>query len=586
MAASATAGNSGAAGTPYPGGRWEPGAPKYTTVTVTDVPVRMDDGVVLNAAVAYPADPATGRRAPGRFPVVIEHTPYVGQDEVNTYFAQYGYISVRVHDRGTGGSGGVAAMFNRRESQDGVNAIRWAAYGLDGSDGRVALTGCSWPGGNALGDAALGGPRSPVKAVVAACVGLDSIQRDVWMTSGIPTQAIAVTYVLPELSMDPNPETVQYYQDIGDEVMRGGPAAYDGAFWRDRLAMRAAQQIVDNHVPVLLWTGWQDNSEIAALRTYTAFQNAAAGRPIYAPMTANQPVSSRYQIIVGGWGHAQGLDNGIMLEWLETWVRGIDTGIQKTKTPMHLYETGTDRWVNTARYPVVSRNTDWFLNDKGALSTRSAGSGGSDALAWGDPAGQGNRLTYTTSPLTRGTTLAGPMSATVYASSSNTNLELLAALYDVAPDGTATEITRGTMLGSRREIDPRKSWTDRDGRITWPWQTLERDAYLKPGKAYRLNVNLEARQWGVVAGHRLRLELTTQPPAGACPGPEVFSLGVDPCYLTTPQQATVPGGTYRILRGPGYPTKISLPQLPALALPAKPCSVTPTSNNVCLPRDW
>ncbi len=66
----------------------------------------------------------------------------------------------------------------------------------------------------------------------------------------------------------------------------------------------------------------------------------------------------------------------------------------------------------------------------------------------------------------------------------------------------------------------------------------------------------------------------------------VLSLGVDPCYLTTPQQATVPGGTYRILRGPGYPTKISLPQLPARAFPSQPCSVTPTSNNVCLPSRW
>ncbi|MFG1959176.1 hypothetical protein [Nonomuraea sp. NPDC049028] len=55
--------------TPWPGGRWEPGPARYGTTVVSDVPVRMDDGVTLTATVAYPTDPATERRASGRFPV-------------------------------------------------------------------------------------------------------------------------------------------------------------------------------------------------------------------------------------------------------------------------------------------------------------------------------------------------------------------------------------------------------------------------------------------------------------------------------------------------------------------------------------
>ena len=41
------------------------------------MPVTMDDGVVLNGSVAYPTDLKTGKRASGRFPVVVEHIPYV-----------------------------------------------------------------------------------------------------------------------------------------------------------------------------------------------------------------------------------------------------------------------------------------------------------------------------------------------------------------------------------------------------------------------------------------------------------------------------------------------------------------------------
>lgn len=583
-AASATSGNT-AAETPYPGGKWEPGPPKYGSITSDGEKITMDDGVILDASVAYPADLATGQKASGRFPVVIEHTPYLGP--VNPYYAQFGYISVRVHDRGTGDSGGQVGMWSRRQARDGVNAVQWAGRKLKGSDGRVALVGCSWPGANALVDAAAVGPNSPLKAVVAACIGFESIQRDVYMSSGIPTQGISGAFVAAELLMGGNPATVEYYRDLGNEIMSGGPAAYDGAFWRKRMPMSDAQKIVDNRIPVLLWSGWRDNEDVASLRTYTAFQNASFRRPIYQPMKPNQPTTPRYQIIMGDWGHAQGLDNGIMLQWLETWVRGVDTGIQNTRTPMHLFEPGTDRWINAARFPAVSRYTDLFLGDSETLTFAAPTRRGDDSpLAWGDPDQAGNRLIYTTKPLTRGLTLSGPMSATVYASSSNTNLELLVRLYDVAPDGTAAEITRGTMLASQRELDTGKTWKDRTGKIIWPWQSQKRDDYLTPEKVYRLNVMLEARQWGAEPGHQLRLELTTQTPAGVCPGPTTFFLGTDPCYLTAPQQETVPGGTYRILHGSAHPTRLSLPVLPALAFESQPCAVTPTSNGVCLPQDW
>src|SRR5688572_28068026 len=82
--------------TAYPGGKWEPGPARYGIEIVNDLPVTMDDGVVLNASVAFPTDLQTGKRASGRFPVVIEHMPYVrlaAPVNVNTYFAQHGYIT-------------------------------------------------------------------------------------------------------------------------------------------------------------------------------------------------------------------------------------------------------------------------------------------------------------------------------------------------------------------------------------------------------------------------------------------------------------------------------------------------------------
>lgn len=42
--------------TAYPSGKWQPGPPKYGFKIVNDVQIKMDDGAVLNASIAYPTD--------------------------------------------------------------------------------------------------------------------------------------------------------------------------------------------------------------------------------------------------------------------------------------------------------------------------------------------------------------------------------------------------------------------------------------------------------------------------------------------------------------------------------------------------
>jgi predicted acyl esterase len=587
--------------TSYPGGKWEPGPARYGAVTVDEVPLTMDDGVILRASISYPTDLLTGQRAAGTFPVVIEHTPYVrlGQP-VNpiTYLTEHGYIYVVVRTRGMGTSTGEVARQNPREALDGKAIVDWAAHKLEGSDGRIALLGCSYPAGVALASAAHVGPDSPVKAVVAACNGMNMNGSVLSMVGGMMTTGFW-NYMprAPRALWGGNPAAVSYAERMMAEVQSGGDAAYDRDFARDRTPLRWVQNIVDNGMPVLLWTGWRDIADVRAIRTYVAFQNAYAKRPVHAPMAPDQQVSPRYQIIVGDWEHAVGLDAGIYLQWLETWVKGVDTGISKTRTPMHLFEPGSKRWVNLARYPVTTNYTRWSFNGAGKLVSGNAKGNGSEQLVWGDPAQKGSKLVLSTPPLAQGATLAGPISATIYASSSNTNLQLLAHLFDVAPDGSATPLSKGVMMGSLRAIDPSRSWTDARGTVIQPWQTLERDDYLKPGKVYRFDLGLAPRLWAINPGHSLRLELTTQSPLDVCPPSGAPPRnGTDPCRLTAPQQASVPGGVYKILYGPKWPSALNLPQLPWKVFPEARAGVVPTawnenqrrleSRELTLPLDW
>jgi uncharacterized protein len=59
-----------------------------------------------------------------------------------------------------------------------------------------------------------------------------------------------------------------------------------------------------------------------------------------------------------------------------------------------------------------------------------------------------------------------------------------------------------------------------------------------------------------------------------------------PCFLTDPEQATVPGGIYTIQRSLSQPSAINLPLLPYLCLNTAASGTTPTSGTKTEPLDW
>jgi predicted acyl esterase len=559
--------------TPYPGGHWQPGPATFAEIVVSTW-LPMDDGVELRVTVGYPADQATGSRAPGNFPVILQHSPYT--DTPVRYFVEHGYIFVNVRARGTGESRGAIDFNGPRDRRDGVRIIDWVAKELDGSNGIVGMYGCSYPGQLALADAAAVGPNSPLKAVAALCAAGD-YSHEIELAGGLATPGVTVLPRIAE-AVGGQPETMAYFTALRDEILRGGDSAYHRDYWQERLLTgKSAADVVANDIPVLLWAGWEDVVEKADLEMYLNFQNAYAGRPVHEPMHRNQKVTARYQIILGEWGHGGGLDNGILLAWFDTWLKGKDTGIQETSTPMHLYEQSSDRWINTDLYPMVSNYTTLYLNSTRRLTPNSPASPISDSIRWADP-NKGATLTYTAEPLLEGATLAGPISVTLNASSKNTNLELLGFLYDVAPDGTQREISNGVVLGSQRALDEGKTWYDEAGKLIYPYTLQERDDYLMPGKVYQFDIGLFPRQWSIEPGHSIRLTLTTQMPQAFC---DAAYFGSEPCLLTKPQTMTLPGGRYVIENG-----FINLPLLPYGCFATAASAPTPTSNDVSMPLDW
>ena len=118
-----------------------------------DVPIAMDDGIVLRADVFRPIDD-------GRYPVIMSHGPYgkglafqdgyadqwrlmtdehpdVATGTTGKYanwevvdpekWVPYGYACVRVDSRGAGRAAGVLDLFSPRETADYYTCIEWAA---------------------------------------------------------------------------------------------------------------------------------------------------------------------------------------------------------------------------------------------------------------------------------------------------------------------------------------------------------------------------------------------------------------------------------------------------------------------------
>src|SRR5271157_4152433 len=116
-----------------------PCAESYEVKVERGVAAKMRDGVVLKADVYRP-------NAPGKFPVLLERTPYDkrGGADFGYRAAARGYVVVIQDTRGRYTSEGEWYPF-KHESDDGYDAVEWAAA-LPYADGKVGMFGGSYVG--------------------------------------------------------------------------------------------------------------------------------------------------------------------------------------------------------------------------------------------------------------------------------------------------------------------------------------------------------------------------------------------------------------------------------------------------------
>jgi len=615
---------------------WVPERPIYGISEQHNVPVTMPDGTVLRANIYRPTDPRTGRPAAGRFPVVMVQTPY-GKDTVGVasgqtggpeaatetaevpYLIERGYIDVVAEVRGTGDSGGTFNLLDPEQGVDGAALVRWAAR-LPGSNGRVGLYGPSYMGLDQFMTAAHLGPHSPLKALFPIVAGNDTY-RDIVYEGGLLDAEFDIAVVTsifgPLEEVNPVAEStgpsnlldveeqhagglVSYNANQVSNIELGGDESYDGAYWQVRAPRNMLATVVKDGIPAYMVGGWFDLYQRGGILNYTGLQNLWDHRPVGAPMLAHQRVTGRYQLLYGPWYHLTAGDDydiyALELRWFDRWLKNEPTGIDRTSTPLHLYELEANRWANASRWPLPqAKPTTLYLGPRGdsgapslndgslTLSPSSAPSASDETFfstesnpcgrsleQWGAGAGalaleEGNApadpcttddrayeaspgaLTYTTAPLRAPVLLAGPIDATIYATSTRPDVELVATLEDVLPSGQAVPLTSGALLGSFRQVDPALSWYGADGRFILPFHpyTQASVSAVPIGRVVRYDIEIFPTAALLAAGHRLRLTLTTAD---------------IPHLLASPQQLdNLEGGIYSIERDRQYASYLEVP---------------------------
>jgi putative CocE/NonD family hydrolase len=618
---------------------WQPEPASYGVGSTSNVGVTMADGTVLRVDVYYPTDRATGRASPGRFPVLLTQTPY-GKESLGAdpYFVQRGYLEVVADVRGTGDSGGSWGLFDPVQASDGAALVNWVAR-LPGSSGAVGLFGSSYLGINQFLTAARLGPGSPVKAMFPV-ISADDIYRDTAFQGGIIDSEFGGIYLgltgalnmaNPPLESLAAPSSgsgsgvasveAQHAQGLATyhaasvaNTESGGDQAYDGAYWAARNPANVLSKIVSDGIPAFLVGGWFDLFQRGEPLNYAGLQNAWAHRPVGAPMRPDQPVTGRYQLMMGPWYHltaGQGIDlHRIQLEWFDTWLRGEPTGMGSTRTPLHLFQLGANRWTDASTWPLPqAQATTYYLSagpsgssapstNDGVLSpARPGGAGGADPVLftgatnpcdrqsdqWSMGAGSvaassaglsaepcttddralqtgPNALTYTTHAFGTPTVLAGPIDATIYATTTTKDAEWVATVEDVAPSGASTPLTAGALLGSFRTLDASRSWLAPGGQPLLPYHPYTQASVtpVTAGKVTRFDVEVFPTLAALAPGHRLRLTITTS---------DTPHLGPNPAQL-----ANLVGGAYQVQRNASAASYIELPLAPATALTA-PCGL-------------
>lgn len=549
--------------------------PEYGVNDLGTYLVPMRDGVRLATDVFLPEGIQPGTR----LPTILVRTCYDrnGKKEIFMRWANKGYAVVSQDVRGRADSEGeLIPFYNERD--DGYDTIDWIVR-QDWSDGNVGMWGASYLGYVVVAAATSGHPN--LKAVVDEVnVGspfVDTVRKGgtlcSWpLLSWTLAQSVGTRTdfdifggitVNPEAAVDARPIKEIPQQMIGKA---SGPwdlwsqhPEYD-EFWKNCTFTERGDQV---KVPMYVISGWYDGDSPGVSETWRMLsEHDVPHRKIRLGAWEHGPNRARDYGDVSFSNDAVVYDYDVsVLRWFDRFLKGIPNGIDQEPRATY-YVVGENKWRTSADWtPVEAKITSFYLSSGGRANS-SQGDGKlqsapeekstEDTFIYNpnDPfTDSGERepenmrkhelrsdiLVYTSEVLKENITIAGELSAEIYASSSGVDTDWMVTLSDVNEQGDSIRLSNYIVRAKYRK-------------------GFEHPELLVPGQVEKYDIFMQNIAHTFAAGHRIRFSITSSSKFVSFPN---TNTGNNP-YEDT-ESISVQQTVYHNLK---YPSRVKLPVIP------------------------
>jgi putative CocE/NonD family hydrolase len=520
---------------------------QYVITMERSVPVTMRDGVVLYADIYRP-------QSPGKFPVLLERTPYNKDSSVNFAIraAAHGYVVIVQDVRGRYKSAGEWYPF-KHESEDGYDTVEWAAA-LPYSDGKVGMFGGSYVGATQMLAAIAHPPHlAGICPVVTA-----SNYHDNWTyqggalaqwfdeswTTGLAQDTVNRYLVTVSNAVEGSrtlPLANYPLFNVKGNLEENGLTAKFAPYFLDWLAHPSfddywRQWSIQDHyadiqVPALTVAAWYDLFQGGSLRNYIGIraqggsEAARKGQQLLIIIGGHAGLGRKVGDVDFG-PTAEFKEDDTTLNWYDFLFKGIKNDFAKA-TPVKIFVMGTNTWRDEEAWPLARAvTTRYFLHSSGRANSSSGNGMLSQTPSTTEPTDQyvydpedpvptiggplccdavhlaaGPRdqrpvelrpdvLIYSAAPFATDTEVTGPVSVELYAKSSALDTDFTAKLVDVWPNGFAQNLTEGIVRARYRDSQSEPS-------------------LLIPGNIYKFNIDIWSTSNVFLAGHTLRLEISS-----------------------------------------------------------------------------
>jgi len=510
----------------------------YKVEARANVPIPMRDGIELAANVFLPIGPGE------RFPVILLRTPYgKGSPDAggSKKLASRGYAVVRQDCRGRGDSQGDWEPM-RNEMTDGLDTHKWI-LAQPWCNGKIGTTGGSYGGFTQWSTAPGAGDY-----LVEMCgkVPLFDWYQDCAYIGGAFNLEKMMMWGASN-SVTPKRAGVPAFRRWGkeewDKALRQLPLAtwdraigYEVQYLRDWIAHPqfdgywAKASIRDRWqeviCPSVTMSGWYDVFLKQALDHVSRVKTKSASEH-----------ARRHQyLIIGPWPHYFGLRGDVDFgpqasinvaaqedNWHDYWLKGHQTGIDKW-APVRIFVMGHNQWRNEHEWPLKrTQYTPYYFHSQGAangvtgngeLKTAEPGKQPADTYVYNPenpvptlggpnyhPAITGPRdqrkaeerndvLVFTSEVLKEEIEVTGPVKVVLFAASTATDTDWTAKLVDVHPDDRPINLCDGIIRARYRE-------------------SATNPTLIQPEQVYRYEIDLWATSNVFLAGHRIRVEISS-----------------------------------------------------------------------------